>query len=394
MTSEAFPFRRGRTAICAMFLVNGAILGSWALQIPFLLPRHGITESVLGLLILLMGLGAMAAMAVSGALLGRFGSRAVLRAGAVACALALAAAALAPTLPLCAVAMAGLGATVALMDVAANAHAVELEESSGRAMLSTSHGFWSVGGFLGGALGGAAVATLGGTGHVLAVAALSLVVTGLAGPRLIAAPAPAAMGMTAPDSGFLRQPAGIYLLGVMALLSFVPESAILDWSALYLSRDHETGVAASGLAFALFSAAMAAMRFCGDGLRNRVGAVPLLFVSGLVGAAGLAVVALAPSAPVALAGFVVTGLGLANMVPLLFAAAGRQGGANPGAAIAAVSLIGYGGMLVAPSVLGVVAERIGFAACFLGLAALLLGVALLSGRVAAPGPDAVPAAAE
>lgn len=394
MAREPSAIRRGRMAICAMFLVNGALLGSWALQIPFLLPRHGITESVLGILILLMGLGAMAAMVASGPLLGRFGSRAVLRGVAAACALALPAAALAPTLALCALAMAGLGATVALMDVAANAHAVELEERTGRALLSTSHGFWSVGGFLGGALGGATVATLGGTGHVLAVAALSLVVAGLAGPRLITAPAPAALATTVPDSGFLRQTAGVYVLGLMALLSFVPESAVLDWSALYLSRDHATGVAASGLAFALFSAAMAAMRFCGDALRSRVGAMPLLFVSGVLGAAGLAIVALAPSAPVALAGFVVTGLGLANMVPLLFSAAGRQGGANPGAAIAAVSLIGYGGMLLAPTVLGVVAERFGFTACFLGLAALLLMVALLSGRVASEDRGTAPAAAE
>jgi hypothetical protein len=91
---------------------------------------------------------------------------------------------------------------------------------------------------------------------------------------------------------------------------------------------------------------------------------------------------------------VLTGIGLANMVPLLFSAAGRQGGANPGAAIAAVSLIGYGGMLVAPTVLGVVAEHLGFTACFLGLAGLLLLVALLSGRVAPEARGTLPAAAE
>jgi hypothetical protein len=292
--------------------------------------------------------------------------------------------------------MAVFGGTVALMDVATNAHAVELEERSGRALLSTTHGFWSLGGFLGGACGGTAIAALGASGHVMAVAALSMAVAALAGRALIAPAAPVSATSSADtESGLWRQGTGVYILGIMTLMSFVPESAVLDWSALYLSRDHATGVAGSGLAFALFSLAMAAMRFCGDALRNRVGAVPLLFASGVTGAAGLAVAALAPSAPVALAGFVLTGIGLANMVPLLFSAAGRQGGANPGAAIAAVSLIGYGGMLVAPSLLGVMAERVGFTACFLGLAAMLLTVALLSGRVAATPPrDTAMAAAD
>lgn len=367
-----------------MFLINGAILGSWVPQIPFLLPRHGITESTVGLLLLVMGLGAMASMSVSGPLIGRVGSRAVLRTVTIGCALALPAVVLAPGLALCAIAIAGFGFTVALMDVAANAHAVELEQRSGRALLSTTHGFWSVGGFLGGALGGSLIAVLGSPGHAVAVALLALAVAVPAGHSLIR---PLSVSVsedadTAPRTGLLRQSAGIYVLGIMALLSFVPESAVLDWSALYLSHDHATGVAGSGLAFALFSLAMATMRFCGDALRNRVGAVPLLFASGLTGAAGLALAALAPSAPVALAGFVVTGIGLANMVPVIFSAAGRRGGANPGAAIAAVSFIGYGGMLLAPSVLGLVAETVGFTACFLGLASLLLMVALLSGSVA------------
>jgi hypothetical protein len=279
--------------------------------------------------------------------------------------------------------------------VATNAHAVELEVQSGRALLSTSHGFWSLGGFLGGACGGPAIAALGPAGHVIAVACLSVAVTGIAGRALIAPAAPFAGTGPADEGSWLwRQGTGIYILGIMTLMCFVPESAVLDWSALYLSRDHATGVAGSGLAFALFSLAMATMRFFGDALRNRVGAVPLLFASGVTGAAGLALAALAPSASVAMAGFVLTGIGLANMVPLLFSAAGRQGGANPGAAIAAISLIGYGGMLVAPTLLGVMAERVGFTACFLGLAAMLLTVALLSGRVAAPRRVAAPAAAD
>lgn len=169
----------------------------------------------------------------------------------------------------------------------------------------------------------------------------------------------------------------------MTLLAFVPESAVLDWSALYLSTDHSAGVAASGLAFALFSACMAAMRFCGDAVRNRVGAVPLLRASGVTAAAGLALAALAPNAALATAGFAITGIGLANIVPILFSAAGRHGGTNPGAAIAAVSFMGYGGMLMAPSMIGVTVGHVGFPAIFLTLGGLLLAVATLAPVVGA-----------
>jgi MFS family permease len=380
--------RDGRIAISAFFLLNGAILGSWAPQIPLLLPRHGITEGVLGLLILGMGVGAMAAMFLSGRLLARYGSRAMVRGTAVCCALALPAAVLAPGVATLAIAMAAMGASVAMMDVATNANAFELEQATGRAILSSTHGFWSVGGFLGGALGGPGIAALGGGGHALVVSVISLGVVALGWSRLAGAPVTPDVAAEGTGPGLWRQGWTIYLIGVMALFSFVPESAVLDWSALYLSSDHDAGVAVSGLAFALFSACMAAMRFCGDAVRNRVGAVPLLRASGGIAAIGMTLVALAPSTAFALAGFALTGIGLANLVPLLFSAAGRHGGANPGAAIAAVSFIGYGGMLVAPSLIGVTAEQVGFPAVFVALSGLLLAVAVLAPAVAAAPADA------
>jgi MFS family permease len=375
--------RQGRISVSALFLVNGAVLGSWAPQIALLLPRHGITESVLGLLILGMGIGAMVAMCLSGRLLARHGSRALVRVTATCCAVTLSVVVLAPDVATLAVAMAAMGASVAMMDVATNANAYELERATGRAMMSSAHGFWSVGGFLGGALGGPGIAALGTTGHALMVAVLCLTVVALCWSRLAGAPVTAEGTHGGTGPGLWRQGWTIYLIGVMALFAFVPESAVLDWSALYLSADHGAGVAVSGMAFALFSGCMAAMRFCGDAVRNRVGAVPLLRVSGCVAAAGMTMVALAPSTAWALAGFALTGIGLANLVPILFSAAGRHGGANPGAAIAAVSFIGYGGMLIAPSVIGVTAEQVGYPVIFITLSLLLLSVAALAPAVAA-----------
>lgn len=383
MPLDLVTARTGRVAISAMFLLNGAILGSWAPQIPHLLPRHAITESVLGLLILGMGIGAMAAMCLSGRLSARYGSRTLVRVTAVCCALALPAAVVAPDVATLAIAMAAMGASVAMMDVATNANAVELEQASGRAILSSTHGFWSVGGFLGGALGGPGIAALGTGGHAMAVLAVSILVVVLGWSRLVAVPAAAEGGEDGAGAGLWRQGWTIYLIGLMALLSFVPESAVLDWSALYLSSVHGAGVGASGMAFALFSACMAVMRFCGDAVRNRFGAVPLLRASAGIAAAGMALAALAPSTPLVLCGFALAGIGLANIVPILFSAAGQHGGANPGAAIAAVSFIGYGGMLVAPTVIGVAAEEAGFPTVFLALAALLLSVAAFATAVAA-----------
>lgn len=266
--------RKGRIAVSSFFLLNGAILGSWAPQIPLLLAHHGITESTLGLLFLGMGVGSMVAMCLSGRLLARHGSRAMVQATAIACTLALPAAVFAPDITTLAAAMAVMGASIVLMDVATNANAVELEQATGRAILSSTHGFWSIGGFLGGALGGPIIAATGAGGHVLLVAAASLVLIVVSWSPLVRAPMAAEETDTGSATGLWRQGWAIYLIGVMALFAFVPESAVLDWSALYLSSDHGAGVAVSGMAFALFSGCMAAMRFCGDAVRNRFGAVP------------------------------------------------------------------------------------------------------------------------
>lgn len=266
ITLDLVIARQGRIAISALFLLNGAILGSWAPQIPLLLSRHCITEPLLGLLILGMGIGAMVAMCLSGQLMARHGSRAMVLGTAVCCTLALPAAVLAPDLASLAVAMAAMGASVAMMDVATNANAYEMEQATGRAILSSTHGFWRVGGFLGGALGGPGIAALGtGGGHALAVSAISLVVVALSWSRLFGAPVSAEVTAAGAVPGLWPQGWTIYLIGLMALFSFVPESVVLYWSALYLSSDHGAGVSVSGLAFALFSACMAATR-CATGL--------------------------------------------------------------------------------------------------------------------------------
>ena len=198
-------------------------------------------------------------------------------------------------------------------------------------------------------------------------------------------------------------------LGVFTLFAFFPEGVAIDWSALFLRHDLGVDVAASGLAFAAFSAAMATFRFLGDPVRDRFGAARTLIASLLAAAAGLVTIALSGSLVTALAGFAVMGIGLSNVVPIGFSAAGKVRGLAPGVGIAIATTFGYSGALFAPSVVGFAAERFGFPTVFLALAALL-GVLLVLTPIVAeadragadagppdrspPGPTAAGAAVE
>jgi fucose permease len=164
----------------------------------------------------------------------------------------------------------------------------------------------------------------------------------------------------------------------MALFSMIPEGAVLDWSALYLQQELGAPVETAGLAFAAFSAAMAVMRFSGDPIRDRLGAVPTLRISTLVAGAGLIVAAWADSVVGAAAGFALAGLGIANMVPIAFSAAGNLPGLAPGIGISIVSFMGYSGLLFAPSLIGFIAKHTGLGPIFAALPLLYVVVLALS----------------
>ena len=311
-----------------------------------------------------------------GWLLHRFGSRAVASVFASACAFALLVVAFADTLPFAIVAMLLFGGLIGGMDVAMNANAVAVEKRLRRAVMSSSHGFWSLGGFVGGALGGIAILRYGFFAHAVGVTIVTTAIICVALFFLVAEERVSAAQR--PPYRLPRQPI-VYLTGIIALLSMVPEGAVLDWAALYLRQELGSDIAVAGFAYAAFSATMAAMRFLGDGVRNRFGAVATLRGSALVAAAGMFGAGIAPDPWLAVAAFAVSGIGCANMVPIAFSAAGNHDGGTPGAGLSTVTLMGYSGILAAPSLIGFIGERTGFAPIFVALALLLVAVAMMAG---------------
>jgi fucose permease len=366
---------RGRWAVAAMFFINGFLTGSWAPQIPVFVSRLDISKSTLGILIFLFGVGALTFMPLSGYLMSKHGSRAVVRGFACVCVFGLLLVALAPDVPLAAVAMFLFGGLIGGMDVAMNANAVAVERRLSRAVMSSSHGFWSLGGFAGGGIGGFAIQHYGHLAHAGFVTVIAILVLALAARHLIADQKPIAHEH---HKFTLPKVPTVYLVGLMALFSMVPEGAVLDWAALHLQQELGADLATAGLAFALFSGAMSLMRFAGDGVRNRFGAVTTLRVSSLIAACGMAVAALSPWPWLAIVAFAFTGLGIANMVPIAFSAGGNQPGMASGTGMSVVTTMGYSGILLAPSAIGFTAEHTGFSPIFLALAGLLLVVFLMS----------------
>lgn len=376
--------QRNRWGVSALFCANGFILGAWAPQIPLLLTRHNITEGTLGLLILCLGLGAVGAMLFAGRLISAHGSRKVAAGFGLAAVPMLALVVLAPNLWVLAPLLAIMGAVIGCMDVAMNANAVLIERKLGRAIMSASHGFWSLGGFVGGSAGSYVIAHAGPYVQV----ALATVITGalvIGGiPYLLRdTPEGPVAGAKAAKHQMFARDAGLWILGAMALFSMVPEGAVLDWAAIYMGKELGADVLMSGLGFAFFAGAMAIMRFAGDGVRNRFGAVKTLQISGLLGAAGLMIGGVAPNGVVAIIGFTLAGFGVANMIPILFSAAGNRPGLPPGVGISSVTMVGYAGILIAPSSIGFVAEHVGFRTTYIALALVLALVAMMANRAAA-----------
>ncbi len=369
-------FPPNRRAISALFLVNGFTLGSWAPKIPEFASRLHLSDLHLGLMILTFGIGSLAAMPLVATLVARLGSARVAKGASVLVVPALLVLTLAPDVPVAAAVIFLVGAAVGGMDISMNANAIVVERRMRRAMMSSCHGFWSLGGVLGAAVGGALIATVGVIGHVLVVTLLGAAGVAYAwkdveedGPH--------------PDEArhAVRLPKSIvpYLLGIMALFSMIPEGAVLDWGALYMRRELAAGPALSGLGFGAFSAAMALMRFAGDPIRDRLGAVVTMRLCTLSALAGMLAAGLAPSPLVAILGFSLAGIGISNMVPIAFSAAGNMPGLAPGVALSLVTFMGYSGILFAPSLIGFLAEHTSFHAIFTFLPALFVVVMVLSG---------------
>lgn len=377
MSSADRPATRLATRLS--FLVAGFGIACWVPLVPFAKGRLAVDDGVLGMLLLCLGLGSVAAMLLTGVLSARWGTRPIILASGFGMALVLPLLTLAGTPLALALALLAFGAALGSLDVAMNVHGIEVEKAAGRPLMSGFHALFSIGGFAGAtAMTFLLSAGLGTLASTLLCAALMALVMAVVWPRLLRA--------TRTDGGpLLVRPHGtVLVLAALAGITFLVEGAILDWSALLITGAGLVAVAQGGLGYIVFSAAMTAGRFAGDWVTSRVGDRAVLFWGGLVGVAGLVVLLASPVAVAAMTGFLLLGLGASNIVPVLFRLAGTQTVMPAGLAVAAVTTTGYAGILVGPAGIGLVAELASLPAAFWLLAALLALVPVCAGFVTRP----------
>jgi len=367
-----------RLATRIAFLVAGFGLAAWAPLIPFAKARLGADDGLMGVLLLCLGAGSVAAMLRTGPLCARYGCKPVVVGSGLVLALLLPPLAVASSPWTLGAVLLGFGGALGSLDVAMNVHAVEVERDARVPLMSGFHAMFSVGGFVGAGFVTALLSSgVGPLACTLPCLAMMVVAMLVAAPRLVDAGRVAAGHSLAwPRSG------PMLLLAALAAVCFLVEGAMLDWSALLLTTRSLAAPAQGGLGYAFFAVAMTVGRFSGDAITARIGDRTTMQAGGVLSVLGFAVLLFGGRLEFALAGFVLIGLGASNIVPVLFRRCGSVPGTSAAMAVAALTTVGYAGQLMGPAAVGFVSHLASLPVAFWLLAALMAVVPLCANKVA------------
>ena len=371
-----------RLAVLMAFFANGALMATWVSRIPAIQSKLALSEGTLGLILFGMSAGVLTALSLAGGVIARFGSPRVTFLGALLMCLILPTIALSAHPVALALVLIVFGGALSTMDVAMNEQAVLVERKIGRPLMSSFHAAFSVGG-LAGALIGAGMASAAALTPLLHFAMISALSAGLmlfSYRHLI----PVERETGGGGATFRLPERALWTLGAVAFCSAIGEGAMADWSAVYLDQVLNTGPSFAALGFAAFSLTMTLGRLFGDALTQVWKPARIVQLGGATAAAGCLAAVLTTEPVVVLVGFAAVGLGLANIIPLSFSAAGNFPGIAAGAGIAGVATIGYAGFLAGPPVIGLIAEETSLRLS-LGLVTLMVAsLTLTAGAVSAP----------
>lgn len=392
-TSVKYPLRWYRAAIGLFFFLQGTVFATWSARIPDIKQALQLGDARLGTILFFFPLGQLVSVPLSGYLVQRYSSRAMLLCVALLYPLSLVCIGLMPTAGALAAMLFLLGAVANLHNLSVNTQAVSLEKRYGRSIIGTFHGLWSLAGFVAGLTSSfLAVHRVAPLWHFCGVAVFGLVAVLSLNRFLLPEDLPAAAPADTPsDAAPVKEKATfnifkgmdcyLCLLGFLAFGCMLCEGSVYDWSSVYFEQSLHVAPAWIRAGYTGCMLAMASMRFLADGLVNRIGAVKVVRISGFVMAAGFLTAVLLPYLVPATVGFVLVGMGVSSVVPVCYGMVKGSRSMSAGRAINAVSTIGFFGFVAGPPVVGYLSEWLGMRLAFALVACIGLLTGLLAGKL-------------
>lgn len=373
--------RRARIGLSLAFWLMGAVAGIWFVHIPLVAERLALEPAALGLSLLMLGIGSLLFQPLTGMIVGRFGARRLARITHPLSIMAMGVVVQSTSLAQLGIGLFVAGAVFGATNVSLNTHATEVEAAYGRPILSSFHGFFSLGTLSAAGLGSFIIAQGWGDGSGAIIAfACFLPLTLFAGMLFLKTPQGNGKAASARERHGLAvfgAPVLILIMS-MAFLGNTIEFAVNDWSALYLVdvRGLDPSQAVAG--FAMFAAAMTLARFAGGPVVARMGSRRVITTGGLLVAIGMTMTVFSPVVWISILGFLITGIGAANNAPLLMSQSARLPGVPPGAGVGATATGLTSGFLLAPPLIGFVAQGFGLSVALTLMAVIGTSLVILA----------------
>ncbi len=352
---EKGSLKKNRIAVALVFFTNGLLYASWTSRIPELKSITNISNATLGTLLFTIAIGAIMAMPIAGWLSVKIGSNWSTRITSIGFCISVSLLMASSNILFTTFFFFTMGIFSGSMDVSMNGQAVLVERKWRSSIMSSFHALFSIGMALGAGMGSIfAKYQIALNVHLMMMTGIGILICLWSSFYLL--PDEKVQVNSKKSGGFVWPTLAILPLGIIAFCGMTGEGSIVDWSALFMKQVVGGSDFMGALSVGSFALAMTLARLFGDYFTNKLGRINMLSIGSALAIAGLGAVLLFNSQLATLVGFFVAGLGLANIVPIVYSSAGNTKGVQPSAGIAMVSIIGYAGFFVGPPVIGYLSE--------------------------------------
>lgn len=379
MESQQSSRRNGRIANAVFFFISGFGYSAWASRIPTIREQLNLSDSTLGSLLLAMPLGLLCTLPFTTRLLKKYGSRSIMLFGALFFNIVLCLTGFIDNQWQLAVILFCFGSSRNLLNISINAQAVFVQRQyKNKSIITAFHGIWSIAGFAGAALGYLLVTfNIGIAWHFPAVG-ITMTLLALYQYKFILYEPPQQSASKAlfawPDKKILN-------FAFIVFICMACENTMYDWSGIYFRKTLYASASTATAAFASYMVMMTLGRFTGDRIVNAIGIRKTLLYSASILTAGLTLAVIIPHPITGFLGFMMVGMGVSCIAPLVFSLAGQTATGSSSTALTSISSISYFGFLLVPPLIGFVSEVAGMRVSFAIIAIMAATMILLIRKI-------------